>query len=395
MGAGRLPQLAATPHNVRRARVLMRPCGRRGGHGSVEREAADQADNRWLVPPPTDAGASERAGLVFQAGVDYRAKYRGALIGGAIGDALGRPWEAQGPKASREALTSLGRYGKWPGWKSGPTGTITDDTQLTMCIAESLCAVGHLDPEDLARRFVEWLPVGRGMGASTVKAVTALHAGMPWFRAGVPSAGNGAAMRVSPIGLRNAADVNAIRREAAISALITHATGMAVVSAIAQAFMVALCVHRTVGDLTTDGLRSELLTRLAIVLDGVVEEAVPERRPDRPGRYRLRDRLAEATNRSFATAADAFEYFHNGAFVLESLPAALWCFLRHWDDPEQAILTAVSGGYDADTVAAMTGALVGALHGEGGFPSPWLDDLEYLEDLRSLGDRLLTLVDLT
>lgn len=54
-------------------------------------------------------------------------------------------------------------------------------------------------------------------------------------------------------------------------------------------------------------------------------------------------------------------------------------------------MTAVSGGYDADTVTAMTGALAGALHGERAFPSPWLDELECAEDLRSLGDRLLDL----
>ncbi len=357
----------------------------------MQPEAADQTDNRWLVPPPADAGVSQRAGLVFKAGVDYRAKYRGALIGGAIGDALGRPWEGRGPSAAQAEFESLGRYRKWSGWKSGPTGTVTDDTQLTMSVGDSICALGYLDPEDLSRRFVEWLAVGRGKGAATVEAVTALHAGTAWFRAGARSAGNGAAMRVAPIGLRNAADANAIRRDGAISALITHATEMAVVSAIAQAFMVAQCLHLDAGDLTTDGLRSKLLNGLAIVLDGVAEEAVPERRRDRPGLFRLRDRLTEVASRSFAAAADAFEYFHNGAFVLESLPAALWCFLRHWDDPGQAILTAVSGGYDADTVAALTGTLVGALHGEGGFPSPWLDELEYVEELRSLGDRLLAL----
>jgi ADP-ribosylglycohydrolase len=185
----------------------------------VESDASDQTDNRWLVPPPIDAGVSRRAGLAFRAGVDYRAKYRGALIGGAIGDALGRPWEGMGPRASQEALRSLGRYRKWPGWKPGPTGTVTDDTQMTIGVADSICALGRLDPEDLVRRFVEWLPVGRGKGAATVEAVTALHAGTAWFRAGARSAGNGAAMRVAPIGLRSAADANAIRRDAAISAL--------------------------------------------------------------------------------------------------------------------------------------------------------------------------------
>lgn len=354
-------------------------------------DASSQADHRVLLPPPTDVGATRRAGLVARESMDYRPKYRGALLGGAIGDALGRPWEGRGPCASREDLSSLSRYTKWGGWTTGPVGTITDDTQMTMCVAESICATGRLDPADLAQRFVEWLPIGRGKGRATVEAVSALATGTPWYLAGAPSAGNAAAMRVAPIGLRHPLDVNALRRDAALSAMVTHATQMAVISAVAQAFSVAFCLLRSPTEVTTDSLRSELLAGLAIVLDGVMEEAVPERRDDRPGLFRLRDRLTEAVQMSTAVPAEAFEYFHNGAFVLESLPTSLWCFLRHWDDPEQAILTAVSGGYDADTVAAMTGALAGALHGEGSLPTAWLDGLEYAQELRSLADSLLDL----
>ncbi len=344
-----------------------------------------------LLPPPAPAAASQRAGLSHAADVDYRLKYRGALIGGAIGDALGRPWEARGDAAASRELSSLGRYRRWPGWAGGPTGTVTDDTQLTMCVAESICARGRVDPEDLARRFVEWMPVARGPGAATLEAVSALARGVAWDRAGAASDGNGAAMRVSPLALLHPVDVESLRGDSARSAVITHATPMAVVSAIAQAFMVAWCLHRNPGALTADTLRSELLAGLGVALDGVSEEAVPERRADRPGRFRLSERLAEAVQMPFASPPDAFLYFYNGAFVLESLPAALWCFLHHWDDPQQAIVTAVSGGYDADTVAAMTGALVGALHGEDAFPAPWVDELEYAAELRRLADSLLAL----
>lgn len=198
-------------------------------------------------------------------------------------------------------------------------------------------------------------------------------------------------MRVAPLALLHPVDVESLRSDSARSAVVTHATQMAVVSAIAQAFMVAWCLHRRAGALTADTLRSELLAGLRVVLEGVPEVPVAERRSDRPGRFRLRDRLVDAVEMSFAAPPDAFEYFHNGAFVLESLPAALWCFLRHWDDPRQAILTAVSGGYDADTVAAMTGALVGALHGEDAFPAPWVEELEYAAELRRLADSLLDL----
>jgi ADP-ribosylglycohydrolase len=274
-------------------------------------------------------------------------------------------------------------------------GTVTDDTQLTMCVGESLCALGRLEPEDLARRFVRWGPDARGPGATTLQAVRALAGGEPWDRAGVDSAGNGAAMRVAPIALFHPVALERLRYDAAVSAVITHANQMAVASAIAQAFMVAWCVHRRPGELTGDSLRSELLAGLMVALEGVGESEVRERREDHPTTTRLRDRLVEAFEMRFSSPADAFDHFHNGAFVLETLPAALWCFLRFWDDPRQAILTAVQGGYDADTVASLAGTLIGALHGDGALPAPWIEELEYADELRGLADSLLALARLS
>jgi ADP-ribosylglycohydrolase len=87
---------------------------------------------------------------------------------------------------------------------------------------------------------------------------------------------------------------------------------------------------------------------------------------------------------------EAFGYLYNGAFVLESLPAALWCFLREPEDPEAVVVTAANGGFDADTVAAMAGGFAGAYRGEGAWPERWLGDLEDASELRDLADRLLT-----
>ena len=358
-------------------------------------QRSPRAGGRDLVPPPPTADASRRAGLDWADGVDYRSKYRGALLGMAMGDALGRPWEARGDAANWESLESLARYRRWPGWRGGPVGTVTDDTQLTMCVGESLCALGRLDPEDLARRFVRWRPDARGPGAATLRAVEELARGVPGDRAGVDSAGNGAAMRVAPIALFHPVALQPLRRDAAVSAVVTHANQMAVVGAIAQAFMVAWCLHRRPSALMGESLRSELLAGLLVALEGVAEADVRERREDDPALTRLRDRLVEAFEMRFASPTDAFDHFHNGAFVLETLPAALWCFLRFWDDPRQAILTAVQGGYDADTVASLAGTLVGALHGDGALPALWIEELEYAEELRGLADSLLALARLS
>lgn len=310
---------------------------------------------------------------------------RGALIGGAVGDALGRPAEGCDPVLVAARFGVLRDYRPWGGWVGGPVGTITDDTQMTMCVAEWLAEAGdEPDPAALAERFQRWLPVGRGVGSTCRRAVERLDAGLPWHQAGVASAGNGAAMRVAPVGLACHDDLDRLRRVAALSAVVTHADPTAVASAIAQAFLVAWLARRDPHTLRVD----DVLDALGAVLTDVEHPPVAERKPG-GGRVRLRERLLEVGDWLDAPAGDAFEHFYNGAFVLESLPAALWCFLRSPDDAEEVIIAAANGGHDADTVAAMAGALVGAYLGESALPNRWTGpDLEYADELRGLADRL-------
>ena len=123
-------------------------------------------------------------------------KIRGAILCGAIGDAMGRSVESQTPGTYPHATW----YSPWRGWKSGPIGTITDDTQMTWWLAESLLANGGLVPDDLAKRFTR--KHIRGIGKATRQFIANYKdKGLPWYRAGVSSSGNGAAMRAAPIGI--------------------------------------------------------------------------------------------------------------------------------------------------------------------------------------------------
>jgi ADP-ribosylglycohydrolase len=323
--------------------------------------------------------------------VDYADRYAGALLGGACGDALGRPAEGRSPSETQRRHGELRDFVPWRGWTSGPKGTITDDTQLTMCVAESIVARGGLDPEDLARRFVRWLPHGRGKGRATVEAVERLTAGIPWWQAGVPSAGNGAAMRAAPIGLLHALDPDGIRRDGALSAVVTHADPMAAAGAVAQAFGVAYCLHQTASEFDAD----DFTRALAAALEGVPDPGHPERRGAGPAKVRLIDQLHLAASLRRRPPQEAFDRLHNGAFVLESLPAAVYCFLASPADPERVIVTAANGGFDADTVAAMAGNLAGALDGASALPTRWLEDLEYRKELGALAKELLMLGGLT
>ncbi|KAA0234310.1 MAG: ADP-ribosyl-[dinitrogen reductase] glycohydrolase [Acidimicrobiales bacterium] len=325
---------------------------------------------------------------------DLRAAYRGALVGTAIGDALGRPAEGRSPQLLVERYGRLRDYQPWRGWEGGPRGTITDDTQLTMCVGESLLAGdGRLDPVDLAQRFVDWFPRGRGKGRTCTVALLSLMDGVPWWEAGDASAGNGAAMRAAPVGLVHLHDTTAMVEDAALSAVLTHADPMAVASAAAHAFTVAHLAATEPGRLDTAQLMGELSQVLSTVDDPGYRERDWQTRPGKTAEpVRLADRLAEVPIRLDHSPVEAFDWFYNGAFVLESLPAALWCFLRSPDEPEEVVVTAVMGGHDADTVASLAGAYVGAYLGEPAFPERWRgEDLEFGDELRSMGDGLLAL----
>lgn len=356
----------------------------------VDRETLDLLRGRSLLAAQGTAGTELPAEPVHST-KSYRSRYRGCLLAGAIGDALGRPGEGLPPHLIRERYGSLTDFHPWPGWESGPIGTITDDTQLTRCVAESYLEEGRLDPEAVARRLVAWLPEARGKGRACTTAVLRLKDGVPWHEAGVESAGNGATMRSAPVGLANPFDLDGLRRDAALHTVVTHADEMAVASSVALAFGCARHLHVRTGELDPEAFLEEVVG----AIQGVPDSGHQERRPEAgPESVRLAERLAELPALLDGEPGEVFGYLYNGAFVLESLPAAFWCFLRSPEEPERVLVTAADGGYDADTVASMAGNLVGAYRGEEALPDRWLEELEYREELRALADGLMALAGL-
>ena len=330
---------------------------------------------------------------------------RGCLVWGAIGDALGRTAEGRSPARlqSQFGPSGLRDYVAWHAWRPGePRGTFTDDTQLTIATAESLLASGgELDPQSLADAFLGIDHI-RGIGRATAHALEALRRGAPWWETGQKenSAGNGAAMRAAPVGLVHAfkpAPVDLVR-DAVLSAVPTHPHPVGVAGAVALAAGAAWCIRaRLSGAIRLDVER--FVEFVSTCIERMEPEPTPERKPG--GRaVRLVERLRELPDLlSWPSTADVFGYTHNGAFALESVPAALYTFLHSPDDPEQVILTAVNAGYDADTVASMAGNLVGAWCGTASLQrtQSWWIELEDRQRLLALADRLLetALVDST
>ena len=143
-----------------------------------------------------------------------------------------------------------------------------------MIVGDCLLANGEVAAEDLAGGLVAWLPTGRGKGRATSVAVRWLTDGLPWWEAGEHSDGNGAAMRVAPIGLAYATRPEKLRRAAALSAVVTHRGAMAVAGAVAQALAVALALHSPAGSLDA----GTFIDTVAASIDDLPDPGAPERR---------------------------------------------------------------------------------------------------------------------
>lgn len=325
-----------------------------------------------------------------------RDRFRGALLWGAVGDALGRPnegrsWEAIHDRWGPRGLTE---YRPWRGWTAGPVGTWTDDTELTVEVARTILeSHGYVEPARLSERLCAWLPHGRGKGRATTQAVRLLATGRPWWEAGpaVDSAGNGAAMRAAPVGLRwaLAPDTGTLVREAVLSALPTHAHPVGVAGAVAMAAGTAACVRMTGAPMEPGRLLEFVAGAIAALEPG------PTRLRSDPGQaVTLRERLLGVGRLLERPPQEAFAELWSGAFALESVPAAFYCFLRSPDDPGEVVVTAANAGHDTDTIASMAGNLAGAYLGtetlHDGHPA-WWSELEGRDELVELADGLLAL----
>lgn len=286
-------------------------------------------------------------------GAAMESRFVGCMLGVAVGDALGMVVEGMRPRQIRQLYGTLRdfqpeRFG---------AGRYTDDTQLTLVVAESLLACRGLDPEDLGRRIAEWLPEARGAGAACTQAALRLRSGSSWYESGVHSAGCGSAMRVAPIGLYRHGNLEVLKAEAITSSLITHTDPRALAGAVAAACGVALLVSRS-GPLDPRAWLAEIEEHVSEV-DGEFAAAVG----------RARECLS-------LTLADALGQIGTGGFVLETVPAALLLFARFPDDLEGAVVAAVNAGGDTDSVAAIVGSFSGAYNGANAIPHRWLAGLE-------------------
>lgn len=302
--------------------------------------------------------------------VELRSKFRGSMLGTGVGDALGRPLEEDVLRLPDEPLEFDGRY--------------TDDTEMMIGVAESLVEVGGFDGEHMAKTFIknydpELDRTVRKYGSGPPAVFRMIMRGERWDAAsrrlfgGEGSFGNGAAMRVAPVGLLYFDDPEALRRVAEQSSLITHAHPLGVEGAVVQAYAVALAVRAKPHSLDPREFLEELesFTREEVYREALRDAA------------RLLDKRADR-GEVVSTLGNSIEAFR-------SVPTAIYCFAANHESFERTVLYAVSLGGDTDTIGAMAGAISGAYLGEGKIPAEWVRRLENASYISHLADKLLEL----
>ena len=354
-GLGRAGTVAArvlvelgTPPNVAIPRV------RKARRHAVERGSQTTHVEQCLpcppsAPPQTAEGIRDRA--------------LGAFLGLAIGDAVGTTLEF----SRRDALPRLEDMTGGGPFRL-PPGAWTDDTAMALALADSLSASGTLDCRDLMDRFVRWWRNGEysctgtcfDIGLTTRAALDQyLRTGDPFAGSSDPqTAGNGSLMRLAPVALRFWNDRPRLLDAAADQSRTTHAAEEAVDACRAFAELLAGAIAGSPRANLLASRRFEGAPAVASVVGG-------------SWRGRPRNEI------------------RSSGYVIHTLEAAIWSVARTGDFRE-AILLAANLGDDADTVAAVTGQLAGALYGLSGIPDHWRNQIIWKDRLLEVAEQLLS-----
>lgn len=303
------------------------------------------------------------------------------LLGLSVADALGVPVEfLTRAEIAQNPVTGMRGYGS----HNQPPGTWSDDSSLAFCLADSLCY--GFDLADQAEQFVDWLFDARwtahnevfDYGISTSHALEILEENRlnPDFdllsasRKDEGSNGNGSLMRILP--------------------LAYYAYGM-------DDEQVLELVHQA-SSLTHGHIRSQMACGFYVLMVMDLLGGYSPQEAYRVARMKFVDLYGkdEETKKEFPHFArildGKIDEYHeteikSDGYVIHTLEAALWCFLRS-KTYKQCCLDAVNLGKDTDTTGAVAGGLAGVYYGKEGIPKEWLDQLARKEDIEELADRL-------
>ena len=301
----------------------------------------------------------------------------GCLLGTAIGDAFGLPYEGLSKQRQKKLYPNIKNHNF-----IFNKGMISDDTEHTCMVAQSLIvSAGNTSifTKQLAYRLKFWLlGLPAGIGSATLKSIIKLWLGFSPDKSGVFSAGNGAAMRSTIIGVCYGNDIQKLRELVRASTRITHTDIKAEYGALAVALAAYISSQKLIisPQIYYEKLKfiigSEQLEFLSLIKQACES--------------------AESGEDTQYFAAKIGLYKGITGYIYHTVPVVIQTWLRYQQDYQTAILEIVSCGGDTDTIAAILGGIIGANVGKDGISQQWLNNLwEYPRNIKwmeSVGIRL-------
>lgn len=324
-------------------------------------------------------------------------KIYGGLYGQALGDAYAMP-------ALPSPEENWQHYQGWledfydappghPVHAGLVAGQVTDDTEQAMALAQAIIEDGRVSAEGAARAIVAWYDGVGGddcpyVGPSTRRSVQAFKRGEDLYKAGRYGDTNGAAMRISPVGLIHPGDLEGAVRDAHLACIPTHNTETAIsgAAAVAGAIAIAMQDEATLEDILAAGIEAAEMGRalgprwMGASISRRIAMAVEIARSSASERRRLED-LYDIIGATLA--------------ITEAVPAAFGILVMADGDPRQCAIYAAGLAGDADTIGAMACAICGAWKGAGKIPQRLISKLRQANpalDFEDTGKRLAALV---
>jgi len=314
-------------------------------------------------------------------GSALKERFIGTIVGCAVGDALGAPFE--GVRANRLWQDDLSPdYLRLPGL---PRGQYTDDTQMTLAIIKAILRDGAVNGATVADEFAELWRSGEivGPGASCSEAMWRyIRCGTAWHECGTERgrAGNGTAMRASPIGLWDYDESEQLVQDATAVSIITHKDERAVAGATAVALAVAYLVKRD--EIVTEDLIRD-------VSHGISDKSAQFGRAIEKLPGLLRTPEADAVRAIINEGWKGHDpSFGVTPFVIPTVLASLYAFLRYPRDFSAAVTKVINMGGDVDSTASITGAISGAFNGVRAIPQHLREEVEDSRIIHDLACKL-------
>jgi poly(ADP-ribose) glycohydrolase ARH3 len=304
--------------------------------------------------------------------MNYLDKFKGSLLGVAIGDTLGHPFEG---KLRAEIYANFDSFEDFIKNNKNLFKTYTDDTQLTLHTAEAIIQGNGFNFNDFIIEYVKWLddpPIGAGYGC--ISSIKKLRYGIPWQEAASNSGGNGTAMRIAPIGLFYNKNIKELINAALKSSLITHTHPAASAGAIIIARAIAYLIDREPeSGFSVDEFFNTIISSISGSQETIWQEFINILE-------KLKSNLHLSTEAGLIKFSQVgvktpffIEEFLGKAFVhpytISTVVCSIFIFLKNLHSFKECIYELATAGGDCDTVGAIGGSLSGAYFGLKNIPN--------------------------